>query len=166
MTNRLCATHWGAYGPRVDTPQPSVVLKDQICFALYRASRAVTARYRPMLERMGITYPQLLALMVLWEEDGLTVREMSDRLDLDSGTMTPMLKRLAALDLVTRERDPEDERLVRIRLTEAGRALEQPACGVSEMMIGALALDMSQFSALKGQLETLTAQVGTYNTVN
>jgi len=144
----------------VTTPPPSVALDDQLCFALYTASRAMTARYRPMLDEMGLTYPQLLVLMALWEQDDQTVRQLGDRLDLDSGTMSPMLKRLSAIGVVTRERDPHDERSVRIRLTDAGRALEISACSLSEMMIGVLGMDVQQFAQLKQQLELITERVG------
>jgi DNA-binding MarR family transcriptional regulator len=144
----------------VSLPAPSVALDDQLCFALYSASRAVTARYRPVLDQLGLTYPQFLVLMTLWEHDDQNVREISDRLDLDSGTMSPLLKRLDAAGLVTRERSAADERQVRVRLTDAGRALQQPACGVSAMMIDALALDVEQFAALKRQLEEITERVG------
>ena len=144
----------------MSTPSPSVALDDQLCFALYAASRAVTARYRPMLDQLGLTYPQFLVLMSLWEHDDQSVREISDRLDLDSGTMSPLLKRLDAAGLVTRERSAADERQVRVRLTDAGRALEQPACDVSAMMINALDLDVAEFTALKRQLEEITQRVG------
>jgi MarR family transcriptional regulator, organic hydroperoxide resistance regulator len=144
----------------VSIPAPSVALDDQLCFALYSASRAVTARYRPVLDQLGLTYPQFLVLMTLWEHDDQNVREISDRLDLDSGTMSPLLKRLDAAGLVTRERSAADERQVRVRLTDAGRALQQPACGVSAMMIDALDLDVQQFAALKRQLEEITERVG------
>jgi DNA-binding MarR family transcriptional regulator len=154
-----CTNGSYAYDHRVDLPQPSVVLGDQLCFSLYRASKAMTARYRPMLDELGITYPQLLVLMALWEQDDLTVREIGDRVDLDGGTISPMLKRLAAIGLVTRERSLEDERLVRIRLTEAGRAMEQPACGVSGHIIDALALDPARFAVLKRELDELIERV-------
>ncbi|WP_138735683.1 MarR family winged helix-turn-helix transcriptional regulator [Modestobacter excelsi] len=140
------------------TPAPSVALDDQLCFALYSASRAVTARHRPMLDRLGLTYPQFLVLMTLWEHDDQSVREISERLDLDSGTMSPLLERLDAAGLVTRERSAVDERQVRVRLTDAGRALEQPACGVSAM-IGALDLDVQEFAAPRRQLEEITQRV-------
>jgi len=139
--------------------RPGVVLDDQFCFSLYRASRALTARYRPMLEKLGVTYPQYLVLMALWESDDQTVRELSDRLDLDPGTMSPMLKRLAALELITRERSATDERRVRIRLTEAGRALEQPAEQVSAVMVDVIALDPARLAALKQQLDEISERV-------
>ena len=139
--------------------RPRVRLDDQLCFALYRASRALTARYRPMLETLGVTYPQYLVLMALWEHDDQTVRQLSDRLDLDSGTMSPMLKRLVALGLVTRERSTADERQVRVRLTEAGRALEEPAIQVSAAMLEVLALPASEFADLKQQLDEISDRI-------
>ncbi len=144
-----------------DTPSPSVALDDQLCFALYAASRAVTARYRPMLDELGITYPQYLVLMLLWEEDGQTVGQLGNRLALDSGTLSPLLKRLTAAGLVTRHRRADDERSVSVRLTEEGRALQGPACAISAQMIDALSLSTQQFAELKGQLRTITERVAT-----
>jgi DNA-binding MarR family transcriptional regulator len=142
-----------------DTPSPSVALDDQLCFALYAASRAVTARYRPMLDELGVTYPQYLVLMLLWEQDGQTVGQLGNRLALDSGTLSPLLKRLTAAGLVTRHRRADDERSVSVRLTEAGRALRGPACSISAEMIHALDLDRQQFADLKGQLRLITERV-------
>ena len=144
------------------SPSPSVALEDQLCFALYVASRAVTARYRPALDELGLTYPQLLVLMVLWEEDGRHVHTIADRLQLDTGTMSPLLKRLAAAGFVTRERSTADERQVIVRLTDAGRALEQPACSVSGMMIDALQLSSEQFTELRAQLTTIRQRVAAH----
>lgn len=145
--------------PMTDTPSPSVALDDQLCFALYAASRAVTARYRPMLDELGVTYPQYLVLMLLWEEDGQTVGQLGTRLALDSGTLSPLLKRLTAAGLVTRHRRADDERSVSVRLTDAGRALEAPACAISAEMIDALALNQQQFDELKSQLRLITERV-------
>jgi DNA-binding MarR family transcriptional regulator len=144
-----------------DTPSPSVALDDQLCFALYAASRAVTARYRPMLDELGVTYPQYLVLMLLWEEDGQTVGQLGSRLALDSGTLSPLLKRLTAAGLVTRHRRADDERSVSVRLTEAGRALHGPACTVSAEMIGALDLDKQEFVELRSLLRTITERIST-----
>ncbi|RBY75697.1 MarR family transcriptional regulator [Blastococcus sp. TF02-09] len=141
-------------------PQPSTLLDDQICFALYSASRAVTARYRPMLDDLGITYPQWLALMALWETDGLTVNRLGARLGLDSGTMSPLVKRLEALDLITRHRSTEDERQVIVRLTDAGRALENPSCALSQMMIDELGMTVAEFAQLKTVLENIAERMG------
>ena len=142
-----------------DSPSPSVALDDQLCFALYAASRAVTARYRPMLDQLGITYPQYLVLMLLWEEDGQTVGQLGNRLALDSGTLSPLLKRLTAAGLVTRHRRTDDERSVSVRLTDAGRALHEPAFAVNAEMIDALGLDDDQFSELRNQLRIVTDRV-------
>ncbi|MGY1752843.1 MarR family winged helix-turn-helix transcriptional regulator [Blastococcus sp. SYSU D01042] len=140
-------------------PSPSVALDDQLCFALYAASRAVTARYRPMLEAIGLTYPQYLVMMLLWEEDHQTVGQLGSRLALDSGTLSPLLKRLTAAGLVTRHRRVEDERSVAIALTDAGRALRAKATAISGEMIGAIGFDSGEFSELKGRLELLTQRV-------
>jgi DNA-binding MarR family transcriptional regulator len=140
-------------------PPPSVALDDQLCFALYAASRAVTARYRPMLEAIGLTYPQYLVMMLLWEQDNQTVGQLGSRLALDSGTLSPLLKRLTAAGLVTRHRRVEDERSVAISLTDAGRALRERAFAVSESMIGAIGFDHSEFSDLMARLRVLTERV-------
>ena len=102
-------------------------LDDQLCFALYSASRALTRAYAPLLAPLGLTYPQYLVLLVLWERDGLPVKDLGERLALDSGTLTPLLKRLAHQGLVERRRGADDERIVRIHLTPAGRAMRGKA---------------------------------------
>lgn len=140
-------------------PAPSVALDDQLCFALYAASRAVTARYRPMLEAIGLTYPQYLVMMLLWEEDHQTVGQLGSRLALDSGTLSPLLKRLTSAGLVTRHRRVEDERSVSIALTDAGRALQEKAVTISQEMIGAIGFDTQEFAELKGRLQLLIERV-------
>ena len=112
---------------------PSLLLENQLCFALYSTSLIMTKMYKPMLDAIGLTYPQYLVMLVLWEDDGLIVSEIGERLMLDSGTLTPLLKRMAANGLLVRQRDSEDERRVRIELTAAGkllkvRAAEIPSC--------------------------------------
>lgn len=102
-------------------------LDQQLCFALYAASRAVQRAYGPLLEPLGVTYPQYLVLLVLWEQDDVPVKFLGERLALDSATLTPLLKRLEQQGIVVRRRDSEDERVVRIRLTEHGRALRAKA---------------------------------------
>lgn len=141
-------------------PAPSVLLEDQLCFALYAASRALTARYRPQLEEIGLTYPQYLVMMLLWEEDNQTVGQLGARLNLDSGTLSPLLKRLTAAGLVTRHRRVEDERSVAIALTDEGRALRERGMSISEDMICALQLDADDFRSLKTQLEMLIERMG------
>jgi DNA-binding MarR family transcriptional regulator len=140
-------------------PAPSIALDDQLCFALYAASRAVTARYRPMLEAIGLTYPQYLVMMLLWEQDNQTVGQLGARLALDSGTLSPLLKRLTAAGLVTRHRRVEDERSVSIALTDAGRALRERAFSISESMIGAIGFDSGDFHDLMERLRVLTDRV-------
>ena len=140
-------------------PAPSVALDDQLCFALYAASRAVTARYRPMLDAIGLTYPQYLVMMLLWETDHQTVGQLGTRLALDSGTLSPLLKRLTAAGFVTRHRRVEDERSVAIAITDAGRALREKAFAISEEMIGTIGFDTGEFDELKERLRVLTERV-------
>jgi MarR family transcriptional regulator, organic hydroperoxide resistance regulator len=140
-------------------PPPSVALDDQLCFALYAASRAVTARYRPMLEELGLTYPQYLVMMLLWESDHQTVGQLGSRLALDSGTLSPLLKRLTAAGLVTRHRRVEDERSVAIALTDEGRALRERSVRISADMIDAIGFDTAEFDDLKRRLRLLTERV-------
>jgi DNA-binding MarR family transcriptional regulator len=140
-------------------PAPTVALDDQLCFALYAASRAVTARYRPRLDAIGLTYPQYLVMMLLWESDHQTVGQLGARLALDSGTLSPLLKRLTSAGLVTRHRRVEDERSVSIALTEEGRALRDQCFSISEEMIGAIGFDTGEFEDLKGKLRLLTERV-------
>src|SRR4051812_31569207 len=102
-------------------------LDNQLCFAVYAAAHAFNATYKPLLEPLGLTYPQYLVMLVLWQEDRLTVSRLGDRLGLDSGTLTPLLKRLETAGLVSRLRDAADERQVRITLTAGGRTLKQKA---------------------------------------
>jgi DNA-binding MarR family transcriptional regulator len=142
-------------------PAPSAVLEDQLCFALYAASRAMTARYRPLLDAIGLTYPQYLVMLLLWEEDNQTVGQLGVRLSLDSGTLSPLLKRLTTAGLVTRHRRVEDERSVAIALTDAGRALRDKADAISEEIICALDMDRAEFADLKAKLNLVTERVTT-----
>jgi DNA-binding MarR family transcriptional regulator len=130
-------------------------LDHQLCFALYSASLAMTKLYKPLLEEMGLTYPQYLAMLVLWETDGVTVSELGERLYLDSGTLTPLLKRLEAADLVTRLRDVQDERRVLIRLTAAGRKLKTRAARIPGCVLQATQCDVSEVMTLTRQVQTL-----------
>ena len=127
----------------------------QLCFALYSASRAMTAAYRPVLTEMNLTYPQYLVLLVLWEQDDLPVSSIGERLFLDSGTLTPLLKRLEAAGWLQRTRDSADERRVRITLTPAGRALQQQARSVPACVRAHSQLELPQIHALTRQLQAL-----------
>lgn len=123
-----------------------LALDNQFCFALYSASHAMTRSYKPMLERLGLTYPQYLVMLVLWEQDAILVKEIGARLFLDSGTLTPLLKRLEANGLVGRARDPHDERQVRITLSATGRELRHQA---EEIPCQVLCASGQQISALE-----------------
>lgn len=109
------------------TEMPALALDDFLCFAVYSLGHAFNRLYQPLLKRLGLTYPQYVTMVALWERDGVTVSQLGERLHLDSGTLTPLLKRLEASGLVSRARDSEDERQVRVRLTKAGAALKQKA---------------------------------------
>ncbi|MEU1996866.1 MarR family transcriptional regulator [Nocardia gamkensis] len=133
-----------------------LTLDEQLCFPLYAASRAMTAVYRPKLERLGLTYPQYLVMLALWERDERSVGDVCQALDLDSGTLSPLLKRLEAAGLVERRRSAADERRVDIRLTERGRALRAEAGAIPAQMAEASGLSMDEVIALRGILHRLT----------
>ncbi|WP_034270544.1 MarR family winged helix-turn-helix transcriptional regulator [Haloechinothrix halophila] len=134
-------------------------LNKQVCFALYRASRALTQLYRPLLDELDLTYPQYLVLLVLWERGPTTVRELGQALDLDSGTLSPMLKRLATRGVIERKRSDSDERSVVVHLTEQGDELREQAAAVPERAAGSTSLDPSELLALRDSLTTLTDAV-------
>ncbi|MET3921349.1 MarR family transcriptional regulator [Arthrobacter sp. UYEF20] len=139
--------------PSLNAPR----LHRQVCFAMYSASRAATAAYRPMLEELGLTYPQYLVMLVLWEEQPRSVRELGEELGLDSGTLSPLLKRLEALGLVERRRSSEDERRVEIFLTDAGAALSSDATGIPQRLADAAGLSPAELDRLRDTLGRLTA---------
>lgn len=130
----------------------STKLEDQLCFALYTTSNAMTRFYRPHLERLGLTYPQYIVMLALWEEDKLMVKDLGARLGLDSGTMTPLLKRLEGAGLVRRQRDARDERRVVISLSAKGSALAAQAADVPTIIAGATGLSAAEIDALVEQL--------------
>ena len=132
-------------------------LNRQVCFAMYSASRAATAAYRPMLEELGLTYPQYLAMMVLWEEQPRSVRELGEELGLDSGTLSPLLKRLELLGFVERRRSAADERRVEVFLTAAGSALGTRAAGIPQRLADAAGLSAAELDQLRETLGRLTA---------
>ncbi|MCL1635838.1 MarR family transcriptional regulator [Luteimonas sp. SX5] len=145
--------------PARTKPQPSLKLEDQLCFAVYSAGRAMNKAYRPLLEPLGLTYPQYLVMMVLWAGDGLTVSEIGERLLLDSATLTPLLKRLQAAGLVTRTRARDDERQVLIALTASGRALKAKAAGVPAGIFRASGCSAAELSRTKASLDALRANL-------
>ena len=130
-------------------------LDHQLCFALYSTSLAMTKLYKPLLEEIGLTYPQYLAMLVLWEQDGLMVSELGERLFLDSGTLTPLLKRLESAGLISRIRDAQDERRVHITLTTAGRKLKAKAAKIPGCIISATQCPLAELVALTGQVQAL-----------
>lgn len=132
-------------------------LSRQVCFAMYSASRAATAAYRPMLEELGLTYPQYLVMLVLWEDQPRSVRELGEELGLDSGTLSPLLKRLEALGLVERRRSAADERRVEVFLTDAGTALSAKATGIPQRLAEAAGLSPAELDQLRETLGRLTA---------
>lgn len=134
-------------------------LDNQVCFALYAASRAVTQLYRPVLEALGITYPQYLVMLVLWEHGPITVKDLGSKLELDSGTLSPLLKRLEGAGLVTRSRRATDERSVEVQLTDVGAALRKRALHVPRKVATATGLDLAELLALRRQLSTLAKTI-------
>ncbi|MEU0504511.1 MarR family winged helix-turn-helix transcriptional regulator [Nocardia sp. NPDC005998] len=133
-----------------------LTLDEQLCFRLYAASRAMTAVYRPKLERLGLTYPQYLVMLALWERDGRSVGDLCEALLLDSGTLSPLLKRLEAAGLVERRRAAADERRVDVQLTEHGRRLRTEARCLPMEMGEASGLTPDDFIALRETLRRLT----------
>jgi MarR family transcriptional regulator, organic hydroperoxide resistance regulator len=140
---------------------PQLELDNQLCFALYNASRAIVRSYTPHLEALGLTYPQYLTMLVLWEtpDQPTAVGELGRRLHLDSGTLTPLLKRLEQADLVTRRRDGGDERRVLVGLTEQGLALRDRAAEVPAKVFAGYGMDLAAAVRLKDDLIRLVASV-------
>jgi len=138
---------------------PQLELDRQLCFALYTASRAVVRSYAPLLEDAGLTYPQYVTMLVLWEDQDRprSIGELGERLHLDSGTLTPLLKRLASMGFVTRSRDAHDERRVLVSLTAAGVALRDRLAAVPESFLACLGMDPDGAGALRDQLTALAA---------
>jgi MarR family transcriptional regulator, organic hydroperoxide resistance regulator len=127
-------------------------LDSMLCFTVYSTAHAFNRAYKPLLDALDLTYPQYLAMFALWEKDNLTVKEMGERLHLDSGTLTPLLKRLEAVGLVRRARDTADERNVRISLTPAGAALHEKEKAVRQGIVGACRMDPEHLKSLTAQL--------------
>jgi DNA-binding MarR family transcriptional regulator len=138
---------------------PQLRLDNQLCFLFHRIGRELNAAYRPLLADLGLTYSQYLVMLVLWERDGLGVGELGDRLDLDSGTLSPLLRRLERAGLVRRERATSDERRVTIHLTGRGRDLQERATGIPEAIAGCVVDDEAGYEAMKAQLNDLAARI-------
>ncbi|QXI26960.1 MarR family winged helix-turn-helix transcriptional regulator [Pseudomonas vanderleydeniana] len=147
-----------------DRPSDSLRLDRQLCFKLYAASRAVIRGYKPMLDRLGLTYPQYLAMLVLWEwhdspPEQPTVKALGGRLLLDSGTLTPLLKRLEQMELVQRRRSPDDEREVHLSLTRAGWALREQVAPLKAQLLCDSGIDLARLDELRDGLDQLLAYV-------
>jgi len=130
-------------------------LDDQLCFSLYATSMAITRAYKPMLDRLGITYPQYLVLHALWEQDGRTVGAIAERLALESSTITPLVKRLEAAGFVTRERNPDDERQVQVRLTPRGAEMREECGCLAEELLTRSGMQGAQLMGLNRDVKTL-----------
>jgi len=139
----------------------ALALTNQLCFAVYSTAHAFNRVYKPLLERLGLTYPQYLVMLVLWERDGVPVKEIGERLFLDSGTLTPLLKRLEVAQLLKRTRSSGDERQVLIALTPHGQALHEKAKAVPQAVLEATAYSASELSAARSQLVTLRDRLNT-----
>lgn len=139
--------------------RPRRRLEDHLCFAIYTAHHAFSAAYKPLLEPLGLTYPQYLVLLALWEKDGMVVSEIGRRLHLDSGTLTPLLKRMEKGALVSRQRNPSDERRVQVHLTQAGRALQAQAERIFDELECALGGTGEERSAIRASVAALTPRL-------
>ena len=130
-------------------------LDNQICFAVYSTAHAFNRVYKPLLDKLGLTYPQYLVMLVLWERDGVPVKDIGERLFLDSGTLTPLLKRLEAAELIRRTRNAEDERQVLIALTAKGELLKEKAKAVPQSILAASACSVGELVATKNEIVAL-----------
>lgn len=141
------------------TSHPALLLDNQLCFALYSASLAMTKLYKPLLEALGLTYPQYLVMLVLWEQNGLTVSALGERLNLDSGTLTPLLKRMEQAGLLARQRCADDERRVQVWLSTAGAELQTPAARVPGCVVAQTGCSLPEVVTLTQQLKQLRVQI-------
>lgn len=144
-----------------DTKAPcdELLLNNQVCFALHSTSLLMTKVYKPLLQALGLTYPQYLAMLVLWEQDGLTVGEISNRLLTDPGSLTPLLKRLESEGLLKRTRSREDERVVLVQLTDKGNALHEDAKRVPQCILQASGRSLERLQQLQAELLDLRASL-------
>lgn len=138
-----------------ESTHPELLLENQICFAVYSAAHAFAQAYKPHLDPMGLTYPQYLVMLLLWEQDGRSVNALGQPLHLDSGTLTPLLKRMEKAGLVTRQRDTKDERIMRIHLTDHGRALQARARAIPPAMLCASGLELDDLMTLRDEVKAL-----------
>lgn len=140
-----------------------LLLDQQLCFSLYAASRAMTAAYAELLAPLGLTYPQYLVLLVLWEEERVTVKRLGERLHLDSGTLTPVLQKLESRGHVAKTRDDHDGRVVQVELTASGRALKKKAREIPQGLACKMGLELPAIARLRTELVALTQHVRAAN---
>ncbi|UII25046.1 MarR family transcriptional regulator [Fulvivirga maritima] len=131
------------------------LLENQLCFKMHAISRMLTSHYRPLLEKLELTYPQYLVMLVLWEEEALSVKELGEQLFLDSGTLTPLLKRMEKKGILIRKRSEEDERSLIVRLTEAGKQMKVDAECIPDEIVKALDMNMEEYGFLKTKLNEM-----------
>ena len=134
-------------------------LENHLCFSLYACSRAILRLYRPYLDELKLTYPQYLVLVTLWEKQVCTIKELGEALDLDTGTLTPLLKRMEAAGLIERRRDKGDERVVNIQITEAGQALQEKAACIPDSLLRASGMTDEELGAINATITRLLQQV-------
>lgn len=139
--------------------QESLKLQNQLCFPLYVIAKEITGLYRPFLDELDITYPQYLVMMVLWENDGLSVNHIGEKLYLDSGTLTPLLKRLETKGFITRKRKKEDERVVEVFLTETGKTLQAKACEIPEKIYKKIDASEQDWLDLKKSVQKILTKI-------
>jgi DNA-binding MarR family transcriptional regulator len=152
-------------GSMADTPTPGdFQLGDLLCFSVYAAGHAFNRVYKPLLDKLGLTYPQYLVMTALWARDDRTVGDLGRDLSLESNTLTPLLKRLEGLGRISRQRDPQDERQVRVRLTSAGKALRRKAQSVPNCIVEASGLSLEDLRRLQRDITTLRSSLEQYAT--
>lgn len=141
------------------SPRNAARLDNQLCFAVHAAAHAFNRAYRPLLDRIGLTYPQYLAMLALWEEDEITVKALGEQLFLDSGTLSPLLKRMEQAGLLQRRRDGRDERQVLVTLTQKGRDLRQETAHVMPSLLAKTGCSLGEAEDLKTRLHALRAML-------
>ncbi|MDE2319052.1 MAG: MarR family transcriptional regulator [Rhodospirillales bacterium] len=146
-------------GSRHDTPAVTARLDDFLCFSIYAAEHAFSRAYKPLLADIRLTYPQYLVMTVLWEEDDQSVGQLGTKLSLESSTLTPLLKRMEADGLLSRHRDKQDERVVRVKLTEQGDKLRERAAKIPACILGATGMSLEELGRLRDQITQLTQRL-------
>lgn len=143
--------------------EPLFRLQDHLCFSIYACSRAISRMYQPLLKKMDITYPQYLVLLVLWEKNECSVKQLGELLDLDSGTLTPLLKRMEGKGIILRKRSQQDERVVTAQLTDKGTALQSEAACIPLSLLQSSGMAVEEIQKLNQTMKMLTQQVVQFN---